>query len=171
MIYLLPVLMAGALDLPGEIDAAKAELAKSRTPELLNRLGFFLMESGKFTDAQGQFEEALRLRTDFAVAENNLGVCLLKQGRPKDAAPHFERAVLLKPDYAKAAFNAAVAYFRQKSYLKAYKWYNKAKKIDKAYVEERGKKDKVDRELNEGIQNDPSNPMLQKAKRLLDSPS
>ena len=55
--------------------------------------------AGRGADAIAEYEEALRLRPDYAEAHNNLGVLLVNLGRTDEAIPHFEEATRLRPDY------------------------------------------------------------------------
>ena len=48
----------------------------------------------------GQYQEALRLKPDFAEAHNNLGNALRDQGQLAAAVAHYQEALCLKPDYA-----------------------------------------------------------------------
>jgi len=72
--------------------------------------GVDLSHAGRLTEATTQFEAALRMRPDFAEAQNNLGVTLTQiPGRESEALAHFQAAVKAKPDYSDARFNLGVA--------------------------------------------------------------
>jgi len=67
----------------------------------LQRLGY---------DFGGARLQALRLRSDDAVAHYNLGSAWLRTpGRLNDAVTQFKEALRLRPDFAEAHFNLAVA--------------------------------------------------------------
>jgi tetratricopeptide (TPR) repeat protein len=55
------------------------------------------------------FEQALRIKPDYAEAHNDLGTALARTGKIDDGIPHFEQALRIKPDFAEAHFNLAVA--------------------------------------------------------------
>ena len=57
---------------------------------------------GKAPEAIEHYEQALRIRPDFAEAHYNLGVALERVGRPQEAIGHYEQALRIKPDYAEA---------------------------------------------------------------------
>jgi protein O-mannosyl-transferase len=72
--------------------------------------GVDLSNAGRQQDAVAEFEQALRLRPDYAEAQNNLGVALTQiPGRATEALAHFETAVKLNPNYPDAHFNLGVA--------------------------------------------------------------
>jgi tetratricopeptide (TPR) repeat protein len=57
-----------------------------------------------------EFQAALRLKPDYADAENNLGVALGQMpGRSGEAMAHFRAALGLRPDYADAHYNLGIA--------------------------------------------------------------
>jgi tetratricopeptide (TPR) repeat protein len=73
-------------------------------------LGVDLSQAGRLAEAIEQFDAALRLRPDYAEAQNNLGVSLTQiPARASEALAHFQAAVKLNPDYADARFNLGVA--------------------------------------------------------------
>jgi tetratricopeptide (TPR) repeat protein len=73
-------------------------------------MGVDLSHAGHLTEAIAQFEAALRLRPDYAEAQNDLGVALTQiPARASEALAHFRAAVKLNPDYADARFNLGVA--------------------------------------------------------------
>jgi Flp pilus assembly protein TadD len=58
-------------------------------------------------EAIPHFERAVKLKPDYADAENNLGAALARVGRVQEAIAHFERALQLRPDDAAARDNLA----------------------------------------------------------------
>ena len=68
------------------------------------------LREGRARDAATEFEEALKLRPDYAEAEDNLGIALTQVlGRESEAREHFAVAVKLDPSSAKAHYNLGVA--------------------------------------------------------------
>ena len=54
------------------------------------------------TEAITHWEQALRIKPDYAEPHYNLGVALEQAGKPKEAIGHYEQALRIKPDYVKA---------------------------------------------------------------------
>ena len=61
--------------------------------------------SRKLTAALEDFDRAIELNPNLAVACNNRGGVKDNLGLPEDAIADFNRAIDLKPDYAKAYYN------------------------------------------------------------------
>ena len=74
-----------------------------------NNLGNALLSAGRTSDAIAQFEEALRLRPDYAEVHYNLGSALSSAGRTSDAIAQFEEALRLKPDLGGGNLPEAIA--------------------------------------------------------------
>ncbi len=68
-----------------------------------------LDQKGQTGEAILQYQEALRLKPDYADAHNNLGDALGKQGQIAEAISQFQAALRLKPDYAEAHFKLGKA--------------------------------------------------------------
>jgi tetratricopeptide (TPR) repeat protein len=68
--------------------------------EAHNNLGYALKKlPGRLKEAISQYEEALRLKPDFAEAHFNLAIALLKMpGHGDEAGAHLEAVLQLQPD-------------------------------------------------------------------------
>jgi tetratricopeptide (TPR) repeat protein len=75
--------------------------------EALCHLGIALAMQGKIDEAAARFEEAARVKADFAPAYYNLGLARERQGRDDDAISAYTRAVDLEPQNADGLFNLA----------------------------------------------------------------
>ena len=99
--------------------------------------GGYLRRSGRLEEAIGHYQEAARLRPDFAGAQNNLGSVLAETGRLPEAIGHWEEAVRLKPDYAEAHYNLGVGLAQSGRIPEAVSQWNLAVRIDPDYPEAR----------------------------------
>jgi protein O-mannosyl-transferase len=70
-----------------------------------NNLGVALVAKGQTDEAILQFQQALRLKPDFAEAHCGLGTALTQQGRLDEAIRHLQEALRLQPGYANAHHN------------------------------------------------------------------
>ncbi|MSU25131.1 MAG: tetratricopeptide repeat protein [Opitutus sp.] len=75
-----------------------------------NNLGVALVEAGRTEEALPHFEQAIKLRVNYAEGKNNLGDALNRLGRSREASPHLEHALRLQPNYAEAHNNLGVAF-------------------------------------------------------------
>ncbi len=91
-----------------------------------NNIGVALAEQGKTNEAIYHYNEAIRLKPNYADAFNNRGSLYgtLKQYRL--AIEDFNKAIALKRDYAKAYYNRGTAYLHLGQYRPALENYNEA---------------------------------------------
>ena len=54
------------------------------------------------TEAIGHFEQAIRIKPDFAEAHCNLGIALGQTGRTSEAIEQLQQALRIKPDFTPA---------------------------------------------------------------------
>jgi tetratricopeptide (TPR) repeat protein len=81
--------------------------------EALHLLGLACYHLNRPDEAVACFEQALRLRPDFAAAHNNLGNVLSDRGDAAGAADHYRQALRLQPGNVGMAFNLGNALQRQ----------------------------------------------------------
>lgn len=70
-----------------------------------NNWGLVLKSQGRFEEAMAHYQEAVRIKPDYAEAHNNWGTTLQSLGRLDEAVAHFHAALRAKPDYAEAHNN------------------------------------------------------------------
>src|SRR5262249_40675713 len=70
-------------------------------------------ELGRFEEALAHFDQALRLRPDYAEAHNNLGIVYVKQGKLEEAIACFRQSLQERPSYPKAHNNLGNALIAQ----------------------------------------------------------
>jgi len=64
-----------------------------------------LVRRGRWAGAVEHYQEALRLRPDYAEAHNNLASALGRQERWDEAIGHYRRALEIRPDFDAARDN------------------------------------------------------------------
>jgi FkbM family methyltransferase len=113
-----------ARDLPSPVNPVDFQMARVRQETVLSPAGrqqgldeavlcyrqaIHLAMQGKLDEAIANFEQALRLNPDYALAHSDLGNVFYLQGRHDAAVACYERAVRLKPDFAVAHNNMGAA--------------------------------------------------------------
>jgi protein O-mannosyl-transferase len=74
-----------------------------------NNLALVLQGFGNLPEAVGHYEQALRIKPDFAEAHNNFGTALQQAGNLAGAKQQYQQALRIKPDFAEAHINLGVA--------------------------------------------------------------
>ncbi|MEL6739058.1 MAG: tetratricopeptide repeat protein [Planctomycetota bacterium] len=127
---------ARAEDLPRAGDLLRLEKrAMLATPDDFDRddvadLGSLLLDAGMARDAVTVLRESVsRFEGDHEL-HHLLGVALLESDRVQEGVEHTRQALVFHPRYVPAMHNLALAYMRQKHWLRARYWANRALKID-----------------------------------------
>jgi tetratricopeptide (TPR) repeat protein len=84
-------------------------------------LAAMLQAKGQLDRAIGEYDAALRLRPDDAVANNAMGSALLQEGHPDQAGSYLEAALKARPDYFDAHYNLGNALAAQEDFESASK--------------------------------------------------
>ncbi|MGD1020934.1 MAG: tetratricopeptide repeat protein [Verrucomicrobiia bacterium] len=100
-----------------------------------NNLGSVFLKEGEASEAIGQFEQAVRIKPDYAEGHNNLGVALVRLGRIQEAVVQYEQALRIKPADAKAHYNLGVALAQTGRIEEAIIHYGKSLQIDPTSAE------------------------------------
>ena len=87
---------------------------------------------GRLPDAMSDFEAALRIKPDYAVAHVNLGNCLFTTGHLEEAISNYRGALQIDPDYAIAHNDLGYALQRAGRLSEATAEYREALRIDPA---------------------------------------
>ncbi|MGO9244614.1 MAG: tetratricopeptide repeat protein, partial [Verrucomicrobiia bacterium] len=74
-----------------------------------NNLGTVFWQEGKVREAIPLYEQALRIKPDYAEAHYNLGLALSQLGRVQEASEQYEQALRINSDYAEAHLNLGLA--------------------------------------------------------------
>jgi Putative Zn-dependent protease, contains TPR repeats len=97
--------------------------------ETINREGLALLRGEKFKEAVTLFEQAIKLKPDFAEAYYHLGEAYLELA-DKKAVEAFKRAISHKPDSALAYNKLGEAYSNERDYQKAIDAYTQSLRLD-----------------------------------------
>jgi tetratricopeptide (TPR) repeat protein len=91
-------------------------------------LGVQLAAKGQFADAMASYEEAVRLKPDYADALGNLGVALAQQGRMEEAMARWRTALRYQPDHAETLNNLGTASARRGDFENAALYFSRVLK-------------------------------------------
>jgi tetratricopeptide (TPR) repeat protein len=89
-----------------------------------------LRVAGRHQEAIEQYEHALQIEPDNALAHNSLGYELLQAGKVEEAIGHFEQALRIRPEGSEAHNNLGSAFERQGRMRKAMEQYEQALQIN-----------------------------------------
>ena len=112
------------------IDYYQAAIQKQDSPMLRVKVGVSLLRMGKARDAKKEFEDAIRMNKNMAVAHNNLGASDYSLGNYGRSVKEYRKAIKLEYDVASFHSNLGAAYFAQKDYKKAAAEYGRAVQLD-----------------------------------------
>ncbi len=128
-----------ALRTQGKLDEAVAchlkALCQSGTPLAHNNLGNALKDQGKLDEAIGHYQQALRLKPDYAEALYNLGLAFQAQGRTDEAIRHYTQALAVNPNAPETLNNLGNALQSQGRLDEAAGFYLRALGINPTYVQ------------------------------------
>jgi len=107
-------------------DVVQKSLQKPRPYQ--NR-GAVYQSKGNLDQAILDYNKAIQINPNFALAYNNRGLLYQDKGNFKQALSDFNKAIHLDPNYAEAYNNLALAYFRKKEFKKAWENIHKAEEL------------------------------------------
>jgi tetratricopeptide (TPR) repeat protein len=142
------------------------EKEPDRVPQAYNNRGLALKNRGQMQKAIEDFNRAIALNPEYALAYNNRGVTLKKAGMLQEAIEDFDRAIALNPSYYKAYNNRGSAYGKIGRPDKAVEDFDKAISLNPSYYEtylnrgvmlgEAGMVDKAIESFNQALSGDPN---------------
>jgi len=99
-----------------------------------NNLGIGLVQKGKHSEAIEHYQEALRIKPNWAQARHNLGVAKIRQGKFDEAIQDSLKALQNNPNLARARLNLANALLSQGQIQAAIEHYLEAIRIRPDYA-------------------------------------
>ena len=100
-----------------------------------HNLGIALGQAGRIQEAIWHWEQALRIKPDYARTHYNLGIALGQVGKLADAIAHYEQALRIKPDYAEAHNSLGAALWQAGRIQEAIGHYEQVLRIKPDYAE------------------------------------
>jgi len=107
---------------------------RPENPRAQYYLGLTLAQAGRVGEALAHFQEAARLKQDYADAYNNIGTSLFLLGRLPEAIEQYQKALLYKRDYPDAHCNIGAALFQLGRFEEAVPHYQEAIRLQPDYV-------------------------------------
>ena len=98
-------------------------------------LGAALDKKGQIDEAISQYQEAIRLKPNYADAHNNLGIALNKKGQIDEAISQYQEAIRLKPNYADAHYGLGAALDKKGQIDEAISQYQEAIRLKPDYAD------------------------------------
>jgi tetratricopeptide (TPR) repeat protein len=111
---------------------------KSKDPVVLNKIGIAYHQMQQLDNARKSYEQAVRLKPDYAEAINNLGTVYYAKKSFGKSIRYYQRALKYAPKSASIYSNLGTAYFARKKYKEAMETYQIALKLDPNVFENHG---------------------------------
>jgi tetratricopeptide (TPR) repeat protein len=111
---------------------------KSKDPVISNKIGIAYHQMQQLDNARKYYEQAIRLKSDYAEAINNLGTVYYARRSFGRSIRYYQRALKYAPKSASIYSNLGTAYFARKKYKEAMETYQTALKLDPNVFENHG---------------------------------
>ncbi|HVP52034.1 MAG TPA: tetratricopeptide repeat protein [Terriglobales bacterium] len=102
----------------------------ANNPILWNKAGMAELQLGRLSQAQKDFERAIKRDRDYAEAYNNLGVIAYMRKSYKKAIQHYQKALTLREESASFHSNLGATYFARNQMEQAVAEYSRAMELD-----------------------------------------
>ncbi len=110
----------------------------STNPVLANKTGIAYHQLNDFDNAKKYYQQAVKLKPDYAEAINNVGTIYYTEKSYRRAISQYRKALRLAPRSATVLSNLGTALFARKQLDEAMKMYQQALAIDPDILEQRG---------------------------------
>jgi len=104
---------------------------------LANKIGIAYHQMLDLDNARKYYDQAIKLRPDYAEAINNLGTIYYARKSYRRSITQYKKALRLTPDSASILSNLGTSYFARKNYELAFETYQQALKLDPEVFEHR----------------------------------
>jgi len=111
---------------------------KSKNAVIANKIGIAYHQMQQLDNARKSYEQAIRLKPDYAEAINNIGTVYYARKNFGRAIRYYQRALKYAPNSASIYSNLGTAYFARKKYKEAMETYQTALKLDPNVFENHG---------------------------------
>jgi tetratricopeptide (TPR) repeat protein len=111
---------------------------KSKNPVIINKIGIAYHQMLQLDTARKYYEQAIRLKPDYAEAINNLGTVYYAAKSFRRSIGYYQKALKYAPNSASIYLNLGTAYFARKRYKEAMDTYQTALKLDPNVFESHG---------------------------------
>ena len=111
---------------------------KSKNAVIANKIGIAYHQMQQLENARKSYEQAIRLKPDYAEAINNIGTVYYARKSFGRAIRYYQRALKYAPNSASIYSNLGTAYFARKKYKEAMETYQTALKLDPNVFENHG---------------------------------
>jgi tetratricopeptide (TPR) repeat protein len=111
---------------------------KSKNAVIANKIGIAYHQMQQLDNARKSYEQAVRLKPDYAEAINNIGTVYYARKSFGRAIRYYQRALKYAPNSASIYSNLGTAYFARKKYKEAMETYQTALKLDPNVFENHG---------------------------------
>jgi len=108
-----------------------------KDPVLANKIGIAFHQMQQLDAAKRSYEQAIRLKKDYAEAMNNVGTVYYSRKSYRRAISWYDKAIKLSPTTASFYSNLGVAYFSRKQYDRATDSFQNALRLNPNVFEER----------------------------------
>jgi tetratricopeptide (TPR) repeat protein len=111
---------------------------KTKNPVIANKIGIAYHQMQQLDNARKYYEQAIKIKPDYAEAINNLGTVYYAKKSFGRATRYYQRALKYTPKSASIYSNLGTAYFARKKYKEAMETYQIALKLDPNVFENHG---------------------------------
>jgi arylsulfatase A-like enzyme/Tfp pilus assembly protein PilF len=114
---------------------AAADRLKKNSPEVKHELGLALRDSGQLPASITAFQQAIKLKPDFALAHADLGVALAASNKSEEAIQEYLQSLKIDPNVATTHNNLGVALAAKELWQEAAHHYLRAIELKEDYYE------------------------------------